>query len=143
MDELIKLFEKLSSGELERQVNRALIELETQFLDLQKNQWYNQGKDSEGKDLGDYSPGYARRRQRAGLRTDHVTLKFTGKFFASLRLVMKSDGVYIESQGVSYEKHIVKRYGVDIYDLNDQQRAKMVPVLVAEILKNLRKYLRL
>jgi len=142
-EELQLLFERLSSGSLEKMVYNAILKLETNFLDLQKNQWYNTGMDSEGQDLGVYSPTYELRRKRRGLRTDHVTLKYSGNFFASLRLVMKGDAIYIESKGVDYEKYIVQRYGEDIYDLNDQQRAKLIPQIVDIVLILLRNYLKI
>ena len=142
-EELQLLFEKLSSGSLEKMVYDAILKLETNFLDLQKNQWYNTGMDSEGQDLGVYSPTYELRRKRHGLRTDHVTLKFSGKFFASLRLVMKGNSIYIESKGVDYEKYIVQRYGENIYDLSDQQRIKLIPQIVDIVLVLLRNYLKI
>ena len=142
-EELQLLFERLSSGSLEKMVYDAILKLETNFLDLQKNQWYNTGMDSEGQDLGVYSPTYELRRKRRGLRTDHVTLKYSGNFFASLRLVMKGDAIYIESKGVDYEKYIVQRYGEDIYDLNDQQRIKLIPQIVDIVLVLLRNYLKI
>jgi len=138
MKKLQALIKDLRGFDIELEVSQALKKLEGKFLDLQKNQWYNLGQTSDGESMGVYSPSYEQRRRRKGLRTDHVTLKFTGKFYAGLRLELRTDGVYISST-VDYQKYITKRYGNDIFDITDQQRAKIIKDVTDIVLQQFRR----
>ncbi len=71
------------------------------------------GKDGSDNDIGQYSLGYKPVRINAGLQVAYVDLNFSGDFYATIEVVAESDGVHIKSD-VSYDKHLLKRYGKDI-----------------------------
>lgn len=60
---------------------------EEKILDLNKDQMLIAGVDSEGINLGDYSPFTAEIRANEGLQTEHIDLRFTGDFQDGMELI--------------------------------------------------------
>lgn len=69
------------------------------------------GEDSDGDKLQPaYSNPYKRIRIKRGLQVAYVDTHFTGKFHASLEIIVE-DGQFRITSNVDYAKHVIKRYG--------------------------------
>ncbi len=125
MDKIKELIKELQNMDIEEMVSDALLMLEKKYIALQRGQM-KAGKKSDGEQIGNYtSEQYIRKRKKRGLITRHVTLHFTGGYYQSMQLEKRGKEIWITSQWEG-QKYLVKRYGIDIYDLNDNQRAKIV-----------------
>lgn len=71
-----------------------------EILDLNKAQLLNSGVDSEGKPLGEYAPFTVEERQKKGLQTDFIDLRYTGKF---------QDRMQLSKNGVKGEREMTSR----------------------------------
>jgi hypothetical protein len=125
MKEIEQIIKRLNDLNIESMISDALLQLEKQFIALQRGQM-KAGETSEGNQIGQYtSPQYIQKRKKRGLITKHVTLHFTGGFYQSLKLEKRGNEIWIASSWDG-DKWLIKRYGIDIYDLNSNSRAKLV-----------------
>ena len=91
---------------------------------------FNNGKDSEGGDIGRYKPGrYIAKRNAAGRRIDKVDLQFTGSLFESIKTGVVEDGAVIGFNNLSEGKvadYNEERYGKKIFapGLQEQEESK-------------------
>ena len=106
------------------------------------NEQLIEGKGFDSKIMqSGYSPGYAKIRQRKGLQTGFVDLKFSGKYQDSRKAQKAKDGINIVSN-VDYEKHLRNNFPthVGLTEKNAEQIKKLVAKdLAVEIEKYLSK----
>jgi len=106
----------------------------------QNNAELMRGKNTKGETIQKgYSKYYGKKRKEAGLQTQFVDLKFSGKFQDTSKGVKVVEGLDIES-GVDYEKHIRKRFE-NIRGLNDKQAEIQASKIAEELIEPLKKYL--
>lgn len=72
---------------IEEVVDNYLTDNEEDVLDLNKAQLLNAGVDSEGVPLGEYSARTKEERQKKGLQTDFIDLRYTGEFQDKMDLI--------------------------------------------------------
>lgn len=106
--------------------------MEGEIVAIIINRMYEEGmrRAASGSGTEMIEPDYAhvtryvykrKKRQRA----DHVTLRDTGRFHESLRLVYTADGFYIRSDGsVPYSRELEKKYTRRIYGLTPAEMAE-------------------
>ncbi len=71
-----------------------------------------------------YSAAYAKKRQKAGLQTDHIDLNFTGTYYKEFTAKISGTKLELGSE-VSYEPFISKRYNpLEIYGLTEENMDK-------------------
>ena len=98
------------------------------------------GKNTEGGVIQrGYSAGYAKLRQKKGLQTSFVDLRFTGKFQDSSKPVKVLGGLDIDSDA-DYEKHLRAKYP-NIRGLNEAQSEIIAKEIAKELATDLKKYL--
>jgi len=106
------------------------------------NEQLIEGKGFDSKIMqSGYSLGYAKIRQRKGLQTGFVDLKFSGKYQDSRKVQKAKDGINIVSN-VDYEKHLRNNFPthVGLTEKNAEQIKKLVAKdLAVEIEKYLSK----
>ena len=125
MKEIEQIIKRLNDLNIESMISDALLQLEKQFIALQRGQM-KAGETSEGNQIGQYtSQQYIAKRKKRGLITKHVTLHFTGGYYNSLRLEKRGNDIWIASSWDG-DKWLIQRYGIDIYDLNSSSRSKLV-----------------
>jgi hypothetical protein len=83
-----------------------------------KKRIFDDGLDATGRQIGTYSPGYLRRRARAGYSGNNVTLEFTGQMRNDFQLV--DDGGVLGSgfaNSFNFEKseYVEDTYKKDIF----------------------------
>lgn len=87
-----------------------IIELESvqsQLIDLNQSQMMNQGVDSRGDTLGDYSQISI---TKYGKQPGHITLHDTGEFYHSMKVLTGSDGFLISGDTVKDDTDLADRY---------------------------------
>ncbi len=108
--------------------------LKNYIIELNQEQLYDRGVDSEGKDLG--RPGYSdytiEIKKKKGQRYDHVTLKDTGRFYKSFRIRVNKDGFTIDAKAPG-KPDLYYRYGVDILGMDDVSQLQFSHILVSKL----------
>ena len=100
---------------IDREMQDEIIRLNTE------DQLEEDGVDSLGRQLGEYSPYTVEIKRSKGQRTDHITLKDTGAFYGSFKVVVNSRGYTIEADDRSlYEVPLTDSFGLDILGLTDE-----------------------
>ena len=102
------------------------------------DQLYNQGIDSKGRSLGDYSPYTVMIKQSDGQRYDHITLNDTGAFYRSFTVVVDRDGLTIDADDSSrYDVPLLVVYGEDVLGLTSQNMQKLIDIVRDEYIEYL------
>lgn len=107
--------------------------LKSYIIELNQEQLYDQGADSNGNPLEPYSRLTMQIKKRKGQRFDRTTLKDTGKFYKSFRIIVESDGFVITADGQKETGNLFDRYGVDILGLNSVNKYQVEQILGREI----------
>ena len=120
------------SGELLMKHEREIVEL--------NNAQLMEGKNADNKLMQKgYSPGYGKRRKKAGLQTSFVDLRFTGKYQDTRKGEKVKDGMNIVS-GVDYEKYLRGNFPKHS-GLTDPNAEKVGELLMKDIAVLINKYL--
>lgn len=87
-----------------------------------EEQLYEHGIEGRGIGIASYKP-YAprtiKKKQRKGQPYDRVTLRDTGEFHKSLKVVFDDNGFYVTSTD-DKAQYLLKRYGKTIFRLTDE-----------------------
>ena len=87
-----------------------------------EEQLYERGIEGRGIEIASYKP-YAprtiKKKQRKGQPYDRVTLRDTGEFHKSLKVVFDDNGFYVTSTD-DKAQYLLKRYGKPIFRLTDE-----------------------
>jgi hypothetical protein len=111
-------------------VQDYIIELNTEGEDT--SQLYELGVDSKGKSLGDSSPfgGYSpftkQIKASKGQRIDHITLKDTGEFYKSFKVIPNKKGFRITANPNKEDSNLFQDFGVDIVGLTKENVFKLL-----------------
>lgn len=89
-----------------------------------------EGKGIEIKSYAPYAPRTIERKKRKGQPYDRVTLRDTGEFHASLKVVFDDNGFYVTSTD-DKSKYLLDRYGKTIFRLTNQN----LSILLNEYIK--------
>lgn len=107
------------------------------ILDFNRDkQLAEKGEDAKGDQLGTYSNGWKRIRISRGLQVQYVDTRFTGKFHATLKLVVENDQFKIVSQ-VDYADDIIKKYGADVLGLQQKYLEEIVNTMIIPDIKQM------
>lgn len=102
------------------------------------DQLYNKGIDSKGQSLenigGSYSPFTIEEKIRKGLPYDRITLRDSGDFYASFKIVNRGGALVIEAETLKGNKDLTEEWGTDIIGLTEENRQKIL-VIVKELSK--------
>ena len=139
MDVLIQQLEELED---KLDVNKALdfsvdSDIKELIIELNQEQLYNLGEDSEGKSLGTYAPTTVMIKQAQGVPTDRITLKDTGDFYSSFKVFYSNGEIFIDADGQKDDTNLFDEYGEDILGLNDANMS----IFIDEVKKNIVFYL--
>jgi len=110
------------------------------------SQLYEFGIDSEGKTLGQYSPntiegvpGRFLGKKQKGQRFDHITLRDTGRFYSTFRVVVGRNAFIIFADGRKADTNLFDEFGEDIAGLTEQNIENLVeyigPLVADEVEK--------
>lgn len=115
------------------------VEVRKLIIDLNTiEQLYEEGIDSKGVRLGDYSTYTKGIKQNNGQRNDHITLNDTGDFYNSFRVVFDGNSIRIVANPFKEDTNLFKEYGIDIVGLTEDSMS----VLATKALIIIKKYLK-
>ena len=97
-------------------------------------QLYNQGVDSLNRLIGKYAPSTKQIKAARGQRNDHITLRDTGEFYESFRVVPSGDALLIKANPIKDDDNLFELYGKDIVGLT-QGSKESLRIQVRELLK--------
>lgn len=146
---LLKLnsaFESLSVKEvyhqlfLDKDFTDFIIELNT------ITQLYDQGIDSTGQSIGEYSPYTKILKTEKGQPIDRVTLKDTGAFYESFRTYWLDQGegaIQIKANSIKEDgKDLLVEWGKDILGLDEDSLSQLRYIAEKKIIKIIREQLK-
>lgn len=114
---------------------KLIIDLNTQ------EQLFEQGIDSKGRSLGEYSTYTRGLKQNKGQRVDHITLKDTGEFYRSFSLKLEGASFRIVADAQKEDTNLFKEYGIDILGLTEDSMSVVttaaIPIIQKYIKDNL------
>ena len=115
-------------------------ENESMVLDMNTGQIYA-GKESTGKPITpEYRPLTIQIKTGMGQPTDRVTLKDTGDFHGSFFINYGPNWFTISADDVKTQK-IEKKYGVDIYGLDEKNMEEIIKLLKDHLIVEVKKML--
>ena len=122
---------------LTKALNRSLTDLAPMIVDMNVYQMERKGEDSRGSKFGDYSAasydaGYPQLKAAMGREGGFINLHNDGDFHGAMDVRVGRDGIEIFSTDPKTDK-LVKRYGIDIFGLNDSH----MDILVNEVFEKL------
>jgi hypothetical protein len=137
--DLCKQFIGLSIDEIAYKVatrqdfQQEVIRINTQL------QLYDKGQDSEGTLLsaigGSYSPVTIEIKRAKGQPFDRVTLKDTGDFYKSFRVIPFKGGFEITADPIKDNTNLFKEWGEDIIGIQDENKHLLAQKYVEAIFK--------
>ena len=131
---------KAAIQDIEDSIYPTLKDVFTKHSDIIKEinteqQLYAVGQDSKGKSLGSYAESTKRIKIRKRQPIDRVTLKDTGDFYESVRIIAKDDELIIETS-IEYAKYLTKKYGADILGIQDMELSDFTKKYIFPELEN-------
>lgn len=102
------------------------------------DQLYNQGVDSRGVSLGDYTAYTKSLKQQKGERYDHITLKDTGEFYKSFRIIFTGDALQIVANPIKDDTNLFIEFGIDIVGLTEDSMS----VVTTKALQLIKPYIK-
>jgi len=95
-------------------------ELRKLIIDLNTiEQLYNEGIDSKGVRLGDYTTYTKSIKQSKGQRIDHITLSDTGDFYETFKVILDGNAIRITANPFKEDTNLFKEFGFDILGLTE------------------------
>jgi hypothetical protein len=120
---------------IEKSIRRTIHDYDNVLLEyIKTDQLRKKGEDGSGQKLGSYGLGYARIRVARGLQIAHIDLRFTGKFFASLKITAMPKA-YKVSSNVAYDTKIVERFGKDVLKISHENLVEFANNILLRNLK--------
>ncbi len=118
-------------------------------IDLQNNiiklntidQLFNDGIDSLGDSLGEYSPFTVELKKAKGQPTDRITLKDTGDFYKTFKVEVKDDSFFINANPIKDDNNLFDDFGSEIVGLTEDNQKKISKTILDNTIKYIRKQL--
>lgn len=136
---LLRSTEKINIHEL---AQAALMDSSVEYIHIQQEQM-SRGERSDGKPIfnlktgrDEYSPGYAIYKGK----TKPIDLHDTGDFYAGIKIEPATDGINVDSQDWK-SGTLQRRYGTQIFTLNDESKAEFKPIAGAALISLVEKEL--
>lgn len=115
---------------IENEINNTIISTVKKYdfvlIDfITEKQHLQLGQDGKGKEIGYYSSVYSRIRIKKRLQVEYVDLKFTGDFHAGIEIFAGANEFKVISN-IEYADDIIKRYGVEVLEIQKRFLAEFV-----------------
>lgn len=115
---------------VDREVQNEIIRINTE------EQLYEEGVDSLGRSLGDYSVFTIQEKRSKGQRYDHVTLKDTGDFYDSFTVRVTNDGWTQDADDSSkYDEPLFEVWGIDVLGITDENMKYIKEMIIDNYIK--------
>ena len=107
------------------------------------DQLFDDGIDSLGDSLGEYSPFTVELKKIKGQPTDRITLKDTGKFYKTFKIEVKNDSFFINANPIKEDNNLFDDFGNEIVGLTEENQIKVSKIILDNTIKYIRKRLGL
>ncbi len=107
------------------------------------DQLFDDGIDSLGDSLGEYSPFTVELKKIKGQPTDRITLKDTGKFYKTFKIEVKNDSFFINANPIKEDNNLFDDFGYEIVGLTEENQIKVSKIILDNTIKYIRKQLGL
>lgn len=107
------------------------------------DQLFDDGIDSLGDSLGEYSPFTVELKKIKGQPTDRITLKDTGKFYKTFKIEIKNDSFFINANPIKEDNNLFDDFGNEIVGLTEENQIKVSKIILDNTIKYIRKQLGL
>jgi len=107
------------------------------------DQLFDDGIDSLGDSLGEYSPFTVELKKIKGQPTDRITLKDTGKFYKTFKIEVKNDSFFINANPIKEDNNLFDDFGNEIVGLTEENQIKVSKIILDNTIKYIRKQLGL
>jgi len=129
---------------LDGAVDSGLKAFGAEAVDLNIAQMEKSGQDSRGIEFGDYSDlskeiGYPEEKASMGKEDRFINLNFTGDFHSSMDFSVSKGAMNIFAKDDKTDL-LIKKYGADIFGLNDANFDVMFDDIFDHIVRELRTY---
>jgi len=142
LEGLIKRFNNVINLDQDAIIGNILKDEEFQrfIIDLNtEEQLFEEGIDSLGSSLGDYTDFTKTVKSIKGQRTDHITLEDTGEFYKSFAIKVQNGGFLITADGQKEDTNLLEEYGKEILGLTDENlqividaiKEKLIPIILS------------
>lgn len=118
--------------------NIAIYKESQDIVDMNKQQLLS-GFDADGAPLGEYSPTSIEIRQKKGLQTDHIDLRYSGRFQASFVIERRGNIFDLEALDPKWIDKLEPRWP-DALGLTKANEDKLTELLSQQISDQLNKY---
>jgi len=127
MENLLNIIENLENIDVNTLVDRFFKENREFILNLNREQLYEYGEDSEMVFLGEYKESTKTIKKRKGQRYDHITLNDTGKFYKSFTLKLQGNELVYDANPFKFTEtgekvNLFELYGVNVLGLNKENK---------------------
>lgn len=104
-------------------------------------QLFNQGIDSDGQSLGDYSAFTIKKKRADGLPYDRVTLRQDGIFYGTFNIIPDKDGFIIDADPIRGSQDLTETYGEQIIGLTSDSKEQLIKSIILSVRNEI--YLRI
>lgn len=118
---------------VDKEVQNEILRINTE------EQLDEQGVDSLGRSLGDYSPFTVSMKKFKGDRYDHITLNDEGDFHNSFTVRVVADGWIQDADDSSkYDEPLFEVYGLDVLGITDENLKYIQEMIIENFIKYVR-----
>ena len=104
----------------------------------QNDQLFEEGIDSLGISLGEYSDFTKFEKKRKGDRFDHITLLDTGGFYKSFKVTISGGGFSIDADPIKDDTNLFTEFGKEIVGLIPENKQIVIDAIREKILDKIR-----
>lgn len=109
----------------------------------QNDQLFDEGIDSLGVSLGEYSDFTKLKKKQDGQRFDHITLLDTGGFYKSFKVTVSKGGFTISANPIKDDSNLFDDFGEEIVGLTKENLQLVINAIRERILTKVREQIRL
>jgi hypothetical protein len=109
----------------------------------QNDQLFEEGIDSLGVSLGEYSDFTKVKKKSDGQRFDHITLLDTGKFYKSFTITVSNGGFVMNADPVKDDSNLFDDFGKEIVGLTQENLQIVIDAIREKILTKIREQIKL
>jgi len=121
---------------VDKEVQNEIIRINTE------DQLEEEGIDSLGRPLGDYSPYTVVLKRLSGDRFDHITLKDEGDFHESFTITVTESGwVQDATDTGKYDQPLFEVWGVDVLGITDENMEFIKRMIIEKYIEYVRGFL--
>lgn len=137
MDAIIRRAKKALRLDIRTLIAQALRNPRIENFIIRKNleKMFVRGEDALGESLGEYSLFTIRKKIENGQITTHITLKDTGEFYESFKLIVGRDFFEVSAETIKEDgTDLVREFGEDIIGLQAEDFETLI-IMVGEELQ--------